>query len=106
MTIEEIVYLGKDNDFRLILTSDGTAVSLAAVTKIILADAGGVYDLDSESNPTFFDWTTGATGEIIFRLGAATNPAAKYTYSLYVLDPTNTNGIYWGDIKVKFVQPN
>jgi hypothetical protein len=104
MNIYEIVYLDRDNDFRLLLTADGVAQDLSSVTKIELVDTSGVYTLDSIASPAAFDWISGDTGEVIIKLGHETVAAGKYKFEFYTYDATNTNGIYWGDISVRFVQ--
>lgn len=104
MSISEVVYLDRDNDFRLLLTSDGTAQDLSAVTKVELIDKSGTYTLDSDTSPTAFDWASGDTGEIIFKLGGESVAEGKYKFELHTIDPTNTNGIYWGDVAIRFVQ--
>lgn len=102
--ISEIVYLDRDNEFRLLLLADGVAEDLASVTKIELIDTTGTYTIASDTSASAFDWTTGDTGEIIFKLGHETVAAGKYKFELHTIDPTNTAGIYWGDIAIRFVE--
>ena len=96
MPTVEYVYIGYDNTVDLLLKADGEAQDLSSVTRMRLVDAGGVFDIDSDTDLSAFDWDTGTTGKVILSLGAQTIAASRYACKLIVYDPTNDDGIVWG----------
>ena len=99
MSILEIVYLTRDNTVDLLLKMDGVAQDLSSVTRMIVAEENGVWDVDSSDYASAFNWTTGTTGKLILdlavALGTESVSASDYRVRLVVYDPTNTNGIIW-----------
>ena len=60
-------------------------------------DATTTIDSDPEESPDAFDWDTGTTGKLILALGGETIAAGTYEKAtLTVYDPTNADGIVWG----------
>lgn len=100
--IYEIVYLGRDNTIELLLKADGVAQDLTPVTKMVLKDEDGGWELDSSLLPALFDWNTGVTGKLVLDLGSSNIPPGYYTCSLIVFDSSNTNGIVWGNFVIEF----
>ena len=99
--ITEHVYLGHDNTIDLLLTADGAAVDLSAVTRMTLELDATVIDSDPEESPDAFDWDTGTTGKLVLALGGETITAGTYEKAtLTVYDPTNTDGIVWGQFNL------
>jgi len=96
--ITEIVYLGHDNTVDLLLKADGEAVDLSSVTRMTL-DVDGTT-IDSDESGDAFDWSGETTGKVVLALGAEELSNGRYTATLTVYDPSNTNGIVWGDFKL------
>ena len=93
----ETVYLGRDNAIDIDLLADGAPVDLSSVTRMILRDSGCVWEVDSITSPTAFDWSAG-DGRISMALGDEPIPAGAYSCRLIVYDPTNTDGVVWDDL--------
>jgi hypothetical protein len=110
--LTEIVYQGRDNSVDLLLLADGVAVALDAVSRMVLADLGGAWTVDSQLQPTAFDWSTGVTGKLVLELGGAVAsitgeagyaqiPAGRHAVRLIVYDVSHPNGVVWGQIWLK-----
>ena len=95
--LRETLYLGRDNGIDLTLKADGVAVDLSSVTRMILRDAGCVWEVDSATSPGAFDWSVG-DGGVDLILGDEPIPAGAYSCRLIVYDPTNTDGVVWDDL--------
>ena len=93
-TVRETAYIGKDNGIDLQLLADGAPLDLSSVTRMILRDAGCVWEVDSTTSPGAFDWSAG-NGVISLTLGDEPIAAGAYSCWLIVYDPTNTYGIVW-----------
>ena len=103
MPIKETVYLAYDNAIDLQLRVDGAAVDLAPVTRMVLADVGCVWEVDSAASPGVFNWGAGG-GVLTMKLGEEPVPPGAYSCWLIIHDPTNPDGIVWGEkLKVSFV---
>lgn len=90
--ITEYIHSGKDNTFTVEFTKDGVAYDLSPATKIEFTLNGTT--VDSITNPTYFDFSTGTDGRIEFSLGGAgyvQNDSGLATIIAY--DPVNTDGI-------------
>ena len=96
--LTEIVYLGHDNTVDLLLKADGEAVDLSSVTRMTL-DVDGTT-IDSDVSGDAFDWDTGTTGKVVLALGDEELSNGRYTARLVVYDPSNEDGIVWGDFKL------
>jgi len=100
MSVREIVYLGRDNTVDLLLKEDGSAKDLSAVTRMIVKQDDGDWEVDYDTYNNAFDWDTGTTGKVILDLAAALATegvaAGEYVVRLVVYDPTNTDGLVWG----------
>lgn len=95
--VVEFAYNGRDNTIDLLLTADGVAVDLAAVTRMIIEDCGGSFAIDENDDASVFDRDTGVTGKVIIALGAQAIDAGRYQVRLIVYDPINDDGIVWDD---------
>ena len=99
MPLRETVYLNRDNTVDLLLKADGAAQDLSSVTKMIIKEQAGSFNIDSDTYGSAFDWNTGTTGKLVLDLAAAlqTENVAAGTYATYliVIDPTNSDGIIW-----------
>ena len=96
----EYIYLGHDNTIDSELREDGSAVSLASVTRMTVDFDGTVIDSDTTGCGTDqpFDWSQGA-GKVVFDFGQQSITAGHYAAELTVYDTTNPNGIVWGSFK-------
>ena len=98
--ITEHVYLGHDNTIDLLLTADGAAVDLGAVTRMTL-ELDATTTLDSDTSPDAFDWDTGTTGKLILALGGEAIDAGTYERcTLTVYAPDNAGGIVWSQLNL------
>lgn len=99
MSVREIVYLGKDNTIDLLLKADGSAQDLSSVTRMIVKQDDGDWEVDYNTYNSAFDWAPGTTGKVILDLAAAlaaeSVSADEYIVRLIVYDPPNTKGIVW-----------
>ena len=96
--ITEVFYLGHDNTIDLLLKADGQAQDLSSVTRMKLVV--GSTEIDSATESNVFTWTgTGTTGKVIIDLNeySGSLTAGAYTARLIVYDPTNSDGIVWGE---------
>lgn len=102
MSITEIVYIDRDNTNDLLLKADGEAVDLSSATRMVLIERNGVFTIDSDESASAFDWDTSTTGKVLLTLGHEDVAAGAYVCDLIVYDPTNTNGVNWGRLVLKF----
>ena len=103
MATTETVYNGRDNTNDLLLLADGSAQDLGPVTRMVLSERSGLFSIDSQSAPAAFDWSTGTTGKVILSLGDQAIAAGTHVCRLIVYDPTNPDGIVWGQVLLKVV---
>lgn len=96
--ITEIIYLNLDNTIDLLLKADGSAQDLSTVTRMTLELDSTI--IDSDSSPDAFDWDTGVTGKLVLALGGESITEGEYITKLTIYDPDNTNGVFWGYIKL------
>lgn len=98
--MSEYVYIGHDNDIRLLLKQNDVASDLSSVTKIeFIVGSSTVTSTNQANDP--IRWAQGGyvTGEVRMELGAQSLKAGHYsTAPLVVYDASNTNGIVWGTI--------
>lgn len=99
----EYVYNGRDNTIDLLLKADGSAVDLSTVTRMIIKDKNGAWEVDEDDSASAFDRDTDVTGKVIIALGDQGITARNYQVQLIVYDPNNTNGIVWGSEDDSFV---
>lgn len=97
-TVQETVYIGRDNLFSLEVLEDNVAVDLVAggVTRVDL-DIEGKITIDSDTYPSAFDYATdGASGIIHFDFGGLTLPLGKdFNTTLIIYDSAHTDGQIW-----------
>ena len=98
MADKEIVYLGRDNRFDLILKESGSAVDLSSVTH--MAFVFSAVTISSVGRASWFDWTSGTTGEVRLSFGGATIGLGVHDGDLVVYDSSNTRGIHWGTVPI------
>lgn len=99
----EIITIGRDNVIDLQLTADDTAQDLSSVTKIeaIVGDTT-VSNEDGTAWP--IKWIgLDTTGEIRLKLGDEISSSYSGCMYIIVYDADNTDGIYWGSVKVRTV---
>ncbi len=105
MAVSETVYLSYDNVIDLLLKNDGSAQDLSAVTSMKVIEAEAEWTIDYASYPAAFNWNTGTTGEVRLTLADALTSESvaqgKYGCYLVVIDPTNTDGIVWGQFELQ-----
>ena len=104
-------YVGRDDYFIVTILSDGSPVSLAAVTGIGIVFNGTEYK--SGSYPTAFSWSTetddvptgdGTKGQITFYVGkisAIDEAAVDPKTEIVLYDAASPNGIPWDTIHLK-----
>jgi hypothetical protein len=97
--MSEYVYLGHDNQIRLILKQNSVASDLASVTKInVVIGTVTVSSVNGASDPIRWAQAGYATGEVRMTLGAQALRAGTYRHCpIVVFDAVNTNGIAWGE---------
>ena len=96
--MSEYVYLGHDNQIRLILKQNSVASDLASVTKIhLVIGTVTVSSVNGASDPIRWAQAGYATGEVRMDLGGQSLRAGTYRHCpVVVFDATNTDGIVWG----------
>lgn len=92
MLIEELVYLDRDNEIVLRLSSDGTTITHSGLTRIQLLVGSTL--LDSQVTPALFDFAH--ADRLILKLGGSGMTAGRYPTTLYVFDESHPLGIHWG----------
>ena len=104
--LKETVYNGTDNAIDVILKKSGVAQSLSAVTRIKLLEENDAFSLDSSTDTDVFTWTgLDYTGQVQMVIGGESIPDGTYTARLITIDPTNTNGLCWGEIELTVITP-
>lgn len=100
--VVEYTYDGHSNTIDLLLKADGTAVDLTSVTRARLTDDENSVDIDSDEASGVFDWTHATTGKITIALGGQSLTVGEtYTVRLIIYDPTNTDGLVWGEFLLR-----
>lgn len=95
--LTEITYAGHDNSIDLLLKQDGSAVSLAAATKITL-ELGTVI-VSSTADSSAFDVSSTVTGKLVIKLGDhSTLSSGRAVITIY--DASNTAGIVWDEFNL------
>lgn len=103
-TLTETVYLGRDNAIELVLSADGAVQDLTAVTQVDIVDSGCTWSVSSATSASAFDWSSNPTGGVLkMSLGDETIPAGTYRCKIVVYDPTNTDGVVWGEIRLAVI---
>ena len=95
-TIKETVYLARDNTVDLELSANGVTTDLTHITKVEVADLGCAWSVNSVTTPSAFD-IGGEDGLLVLKLGQEPIPAGTYRCNIILYDPTNTDGVVWGD---------
>ncbi len=104
----EFVYNQRDNKADILLKADGQPVDLIAggVSRMKCKDKSGTFEIDSVTSPDAFNWTAvgGVTGKVILDFGGEAVAAGEYSCWFVVYDPTNPQGVVWGDagLSLKF----
>ncbi len=104
----EIVWIGRDNSIDLILKADGTAIALAAATRITAGFGATLIDSDNgDTDPIRWAKVGYETGEIRLFLGALETPltAGVYKVPITVYEPANPHGIFWGHVDIRVLTP-
>jgi len=99
--IVESVYKGNDNSIDLLLTEDGAAFRLQYMTRVVLT-VGSVV-IDSQTNPTFFNWTHDpeVVGKLSLFLGESSLPLGEYQIAtLRIYGPGYPDGKFWDKFKL------
>jgi len=100
----QILWIGRNNSLDFLLKEDGTAIDLAAVTKMELEfdSAHVVTDSTPGSYPIKWEFTPEVTGKVSLQLGNDENVPTElekyYKAELILYDPTNEEGVTWGEI--------
>lgn len=94
MNIEEIVYTGRDNEIMFSLSTNGTPINHALITRCQVKV--GSTMIDSATSPNLFSMVT--ADKLILTLGLATTlTEGDYTAKLYIFDLDNAEGVCWGE---------
>lgn len=103
----EIVWLGHDNEIKLILKSCGSAVNLSGTTAMTL-NFNGMTFLSTSGTHQVLTWNLAGydTGEahILGKNITGVTPG-NYDGVIVVYDSVSTNGIVWGDIVPICIKP-
>ena len=92
-TTAEVVYTGRDNSIDLLLTENGVSIpNYTALIRIVMTL--GVTVIDSDLQPSAFDWTG---NKLICKLGLSGIPAGEHTAKVETWDVSNPNGVVWTD---------
>jgi len=97
----EYIFLGLENENKLILKADGVAADLGTVIKMELQFQGSikVSSDNLEDDPIKWAQTGYETGEVRMTLGQQSIPEGIIEAFLIIYDPINDNGLYWGTIR-------
>ena len=85
----------RDNTIDLLLKSGGTPEDLSGVTRMVLQDVAGDWEVDEEDDSGAFTRSGSVTGKVTLTLGDQDIPEGRYNVILIVYDATNTNGLVW-----------
>ena len=102
-TVTEVFYLTRDNSAELVLKSEGSITDLTNVTKIEILETGCTWSVNSEDTPDAFEIGT-TDGRLVLKLGQQPINPGSYKCQVIVYDPTNIEGIVWGEVKLIFRQ--
>lgn len=96
MSIKDVVYKGAGNRIRLVLTEDDSAISLEAITRMLLTVGGTTFDSDTAVN--VFDWQTDSS-VLELNLGGQNLPVGLHRCRLKVFSPDYPypKGLVWAD---------
>ena len=89
------VWNERDNVVDLLLKSSGEAQDLSGVTRMVLSDVDGEWEVDEADDATVFDRSATVTGKVTITLGDEDITAGRYNVILTVYDAVNTNGVVW-----------
>lgn len=95
----EVVWQGHDNEIKIILKSCGSAVDLAASTKITLNFGGQTFISDNDTSSAM-SWNKDgyALGELRIHIGKYSSLIPGiYDAQVVVYDLMSPSGIVWGD---------
>ena len=82
------------------ITGNISTGNIIGITRIVLTmKLGGVTTtIDSSVSPSSFDWVSRASERVaLVSLGQYGLSDGRYKCHLQVFDPSNTNGVMWGD---------
>jgi len=89
------VWNDRDNTIELLLKSGGEAQDLSGVTRMVLQDVEGDWEVDESDDAGAFSRSGSVTGKVTITIGDQEIPAGRYNVILTVYDAVNTNGIIW-----------
>ena len=103
--IEEVLYFidgagqGYDNRIKLVLTEDGAAADISAVTRVVVILGAVVIDSDVVGDADLIDWQTETDDDgnaiiVIDLEGKITAPTVVFA-QLITYDATNVDGLVW-----------
>lgn len=99
--MDETAYLLRNNKIKIELLADRSLVNLQNVTKVELIDIGNSININSDTHPTVFDWTEG-NGVLYIIPKDIPSPVGVSVWDLncylVVYDPSNPEGIVWGEM--------
>jgi hypothetical protein len=85
----------RDNTIELLLKRGGIAQDLSAVTRMVLQDVEGEWEVDEAVSASAFTRSASVTGKVTVALGDQDIAAGRYNVILIVYDADNTNGLVW-----------
>lgn len=96
-------FSNRDNEQDVVLLSDGVPVDPSSISRVVV-DVDGTTLVDSQVDPTFFQWPVAGTykGQAVqvirLLLGASGAPVGEYPAGrLLIYDPDHTNGLVWAE---------
>lgn len=104
----DVFRCGRDDIASYALTNDGAIVAdLSSITRVVVELRGAT--LDSSVQPALFDWTIKRTVDgqsvdvLAINFGMAGLAATVYDATIVTYDPSNPNGVPWGDRNLRGV---
>lgn len=96
MSVREVIYLDRDNEIVLTLSTDAVPINHSAITRCQIYV--GDHLVDSLTKPALFDFTN--TDRIILKLGSEDIEVGKYIGRIYLYDLDNLDGVAWGQFPI------
>lgn len=97
------VYGDSDNAQRLRLLNNNEPANLKSVTRVLL-ELDDATEIDSDSSPGLFEWSSGALGVLTLFLGRKWWRTRIVYSKLVVFDELNTRGVFWGMFRIRAIE--
>lgn len=95
-------YTGYNNEVKVTLKVDGSAVDISGATNAAIRFNGTTYDKTTYS--TMFDYTTsGASGILILKPGSTLPAGRDREAEIIIYDASNASGLVYGTIDLEVI---